>query len=94
MLDFKLDLNEFQRITDEANETSTLASVWLKLNQGIPQTDMDLIKLIKRMYATVSTRERRMGIKKPSDSYKTKFVNLSDEEDSVTSSSGKKAELL
>ena len=94
MLDFKLDLNEFQRITDEANETSTLASVWLKLNQGIPQTDMDLIKLIKRMYATVSTRERRMGIKKPSDSYKTKFVNLSDEEDSATSSSGKKAELL
>lgn len=94
MLDFKLDLNEFQRITDEANETSTLASVWLKLNQGIPQTDMDLIKLIKRMYATVSTRERRMGIKKPSDSYKTKFVNLSDEEDSTTSSSGKKAELL
>ena len=68
--------------------------VWLKLNQGIPQTDMDLIKLIKRMYATVSTRERRMGIKKPSDSYKTKFVNLSDEEDSATSSSGKKAELL
>jgi hypothetical protein len=55
---------------------------------------MDLIKLIKRMYATVSTRERRMGIKKPSDSYKTKFVNLSDEEDSTTSSSGKKAELL
>lgn len=94
MLDFKLDLNEFQRITDEANETSTLASVWLKLNQGIPQTDMDLIKLIKRMYATVSTRERRMGIKKPSDSYKTKFVNLSDEEDSAISSSGKKAELL
>lgn len=94
MLDFKLDLNEFQRITDEANETSTLASVWLKLNQGIPQTDMDLIKLIKRMYATVSTRERRMGIKKPVDSNKQKFVNLSDEEDIVTGNSGTKQELL
>lgn len=94
MLDFKLDLNEFQRITDEANETSTLASVWLKLNQGIPQTDMDLIKLIKRMYATVSTRERRMDIKKPVDSNKQKFVNLSDEEDIVTGNSGTKQELL
>nr|DAF44702.1 MAG TPA: hypothetical protein [Podoviridae sp. ct8Lf7] len=55
---------------------------------------MDLIKLIKRMYATVSTRERRMGIKKPSDSYKTRFVNLSDEEDSSVGNSGKKTELL
>lgn len=94
MLDFKLDLNEFQRITDEANETSTLASVWLKLNQGIPQTDMDLIKLIKRMYATVSTRERKMGIRKPSDSSKNKFVNLQDEEDGAFGNSGTKQELL
>lgn len=94
MLDFKLDLNEFQRITDEANETSTLASVWLKLNQGIPQTDMDLIKLIKRMYATVSTRERKMGIRKPSDSSKSKFVNLQDEEDGAFGNSGTKQELL
>lgn len=93
MLDFKLDLNEFQRITDEANETSTLASVWLKLNQGIPQTDIELIKLIKRMYATVSTRERKMGIKKPVDSNKQKFVNLSDEEDIDTGNSGTKQEL-
>lgn len=94
MLDFKLDLNEFQRITDEANETSTLASVWLKLNQGIPQTDMDLIKLTKRMYATVSTRERKMGIRKPSDSSKNKFVNLQDEEDGAFGNSGTKQELL
>lgn len=94
MLDFKLDLNEFQRITDEANETSTLASVWLKLNQGIPQTDMDLIKLIKRMYATVSTRERRMGIRKPSDSSKNKFVNLQDEEEGAFGNSGTKQKLL
>ena len=94
MLDFKLDLNEFTRITDEANETSTLASVWLKLNQGIPQTDMDLIKLIKRMYATVSTRERRMGIKKPSDTQKTSFVNLSDDAEVETKNSISKNELL
>lgn len=94
MLDFKLDLNEFQRITDEANETSTLASVWLKLNQGIPQTDMDLIKLIKRMYATVSTRERKMGIKKPVDSNKQKFVNLSDEEEISSQDNLTKQELI
>lgn len=94
MLDFKLDLNEFQRITDEANETSTLASVWLKLNQGIPQTDMDLIKLIKRMYATVSTRERRMGIRKPVDSNKNKFVNLQDDEEDSFVNSGTKQKLL
>lgn len=94
MLDFKLDLNEFTRITDEANETSTLASVWLKLNQGIPQTDMDLIKLIKRMQATVSTRERRMGIKKPSDTQKTQFVNLSDDAEVETKNSINKNELL
>lgn len=94
MLDFKLDLNEFQRITDEANETSTLASVWLKLNQGIPQTDIDLIKLIKRMYATVSTRERKMGIKKPVDSNRQKFVNLSDEEDISSQNALTKQELI
>lgn len=92
ILDFKLDLNEFTRITDEANETSTLASVWLKLNQGIPQTDMDLIKLIKRMNASVSTRERKMGIKAPVDVNKTKFVNLSDDEE--VTNSGTKAQLL
>lgn len=94
MLDFKLDLNEFQRITDEANETSTLASVWLKLNQGIPQRDIDLIKLIKRMYTTVSTRERKMGIEKPVDSNKQKFVNLSDEEEISSQDNLTKQELI
>lgn len=92
ILDFKLDLNEFTRITDEANETSTLASVWLKLNQGIPQTDVELIKLIKRMNASVSTRERKMGIKAPVDINKTKFVNLSDDEE--VTNSGTKQQLL
>lgn len=76
--EFDADLAEFFKITDEANETSTLASVWLKLNQGIPQTDIDLIKLIKRMNGSVTTRERKMGIKKPKNAKETTFVDLSD----------------
>ena len=34
--DFELDLEQFKSLTKEANETSTLAATWLKLNQGIP----------------------------------------------------------
>jgi hypothetical protein len=53
-------------LTEDANETTTLASVWLKFNQGIPQTDVEIIKRIKRMNDTVSTRENIFGIHKVS----------------------------
>lgn len=58
------DLNEFKQLTEEANETSTLASVWLKLNQGIPQVDEDLISLVKKMKDSIKTRENKFGINK------------------------------
>ena len=78
---FMQDLEEFSQITEQANETSTLASVWLKLNQGIPQTDIELIKLIKRMKSSVSTREYKMGIKKPTDAESQDFVTLADSDE-------------
>lgn len=62
MKDFEKDLSEFETITKQANETSTLASVWLKLNQGIPQVDEDLVKLIRNMRKSVSDREEEFGI--------------------------------
>lgn len=75
--DFYLDLNEFDILTKQANESSTLASVWLKLNQGIPQTDEELIKLINRMTASITTREKDMGIKRLFN-YKSKFITLNE----------------
>lgn len=60
--DFNEDLEQFKTLTKEAEETSTLASTWLHLNQGIPQTDEDLIKQIRNMQKSVTTRERLFNI--------------------------------
>ena len=65
--DLIADLEEFKRISDEANETTTLASTWLHLNQGIPSTDAELIKALRNMQASVVTRERKFGIYTPKD---------------------------
>ena len=94
LLDFKLDLNEFTRITDEANETSNLASVWLKLNQGIPQTDIELIKRVKRMNSTISGREYKMGIKKLVDINKITFVDLQDTEEDYQTTNTSKEDMI
>jgi hypothetical protein len=81
--DFKLDLEELKRLSREADETSTLASVWLKFNQGIPQTDVELIKRIKKMNDTVSTRERFFGINRIGDTEKRKSITLADEDEVI-----------
>lgn len=62
--DFLIDLEEFEKLTDQANESSTLASVWLKLNQGIPQTDEDLIKLLNNMKKSVNNRGQKFKIRR------------------------------
>ena len=87
--EFSQDLEEFSRITDQANETSTLASVWLKLNQGIPQTDIELIKLTKRMKSSVSSREYKMGIRKPTDTESQDFITLADSDEELPYSNTK-----
>lgn len=76
--DLIADINEFEKLTEQANETSTLASVWLKLNQGIPQTDKDLIKLIKKMTDTVKTRENVFKIKRIIEK-ENKLIDLTEE---------------
>lgn len=77
--DFTADLQEFKTLSDEVNETSTLASVWLKLNQGVPQTDIELIKLMKKMNNSIQTRESKFGIKKLKESKKrTDLIVLTD----------------
>lgn len=75
---FSEDLEEFRVLTDEANETSTLASVWLKLNQGIPQTDTDIIKRLKNMQSTVTVREGKFGIARLKPSNRESFNFLED----------------
>ena len=79
--DFQEDLNQFKSLTHEADETSTLASTWLKLNQGIPQTDMDLIKLVKKMEKSVSRRESVFNIKRLKEAKPRYTIVLADEDE-------------
>lgn len=78
--DFINDLNQFDSLQGDADETTTLASVWLKFNQGIPQTDVEIIKRIKRMNDTVSTRENEFGISKVSRNIKKYKITLQDDQ--------------
>ena len=82
--DYAEDLSEFKILSDQANETSTLASTWLKLNQGVPQTDVDLIKLMKKMNDSVSSRENKFYIKRPADSKRKKSLLILADEDNAT----------
>lgn len=82
--DYAEDLSEFKILSDQANETSTLASTWLKLNQGVPQTDVDLIKLMKKMNDSVSSRENKFYIKRPVDSKRKKSLLILADEDDAT----------
>lgn len=79
--DFEQDLDQFESLTREADETSTLASTWLKLNQGIPQTDIDLIKLVKKMEKSVSLREGFFNIKRLREAKPRYTIVLADEDE-------------
>lgn len=57
--DFILDIKQFNQLTEEANETTSLASVWLGLNQGLPQTDQDIIEKLHKMQQSISSRETK-----------------------------------
>lgn len=92
MDDFYKDLEEFEELTKQANETSTLASVWLKLNQGIPQTDEDLIKLMRNMRKSISDRESNFGILRLIP--KTKRLSLLDVQEEEVKDKGKKQKYL
>lgn len=71
------DLQQYKDLQGEVNETTSFATSWLKSNQGIPQTDEELIAYIKKLKDSVSFREKDLSIKKliPTTS-KFKFLQL------------------
>lgn len=58
-INFDEDIKQFEQLTEEANETTQLASTWLGLNQGLPQTDQDIIEKLHKMQQSVYTREKQ-----------------------------------
>jgi hypothetical protein len=91
---FSEDLAEFESVTKQANETSDLASTWLKLNQGIPQTDILLTKLIKKMNGTVSGRENAMGIYSESEENYEQIIKILQSMDDQGNVSGDDSKLV
>lgn len=61
--DFDDDLAEFEEIYQLANETTTLGGAFLGLNQGLPGSKVDLQSELRKIKATVTTREEQFNIK-------------------------------
>jgi hypothetical protein len=53
-------LTEFEKVFALANETSTLGSTFLGMNQGLPTTKLDLQKKILKITKSVSDREKAL----------------------------------
>lgn len=56
------DIREFTKLYQESSEISTIASAWLGLNQGLPTSELDLIKRLNSMSKIVSAREQALKI--------------------------------
>lgn len=61
--DYIDDVDEFDKLHSLANETSTIASAYLGLNQGIPTRKVELLKKLRNMTNLVLDRENYFGIK-------------------------------
>lgn len=62
LVDFEADLNEFQKIHTLSNETSTLGSTLLGLNQGLPTSKEDLLAKVINIEKAMSDREAMFGL--------------------------------
>lgn len=60
--DFMADIEEFDKVLNLANETSTLGNTFLGMNQGLPTSEVDLIKKIRQIKMAVTSREMALGI--------------------------------
>lgn len=55
---FRADLQEFDKVYQLASETSTLGSVLLGLNQGLPSSKVDLLNKVLKIQQAVANREK------------------------------------
>ena len=60
--DFYKDLDEFSNIYENASESTTLTTTFLGLNQGLPNSEEDVINKILKIEASVRSREKYLGI--------------------------------
>lgn len=58
------DLSEFEKINEYADEMSRLGNVFLKLNQGLPTDETDLLSHINKIKRAINEREEKFGIHK------------------------------
>jgi hypothetical protein len=60
---FEADLNEFEKVYELSEETSTLGSKLLKLNQGLPTSEADLITLMLQLQHAFDARLTKFNFK-------------------------------
>lgn len=60
--EFQGDIQEFKKLYELASEISTISSAWLGLNQGLPTSELDILKRLSDMSKIVSSREQALGI--------------------------------
>ena len=60
--DYLLDLAEFRKVKDSAKESTSLGTVFLGLNQGIPSSEVDLLNKIRGIKQIIDNREELLGI--------------------------------
>lgn len=60
--DFDKDLEEFEKVYQLSNETTTLGGTFLGLNQGLPGSKVDLQSRLREIRSTVTNREEQFNI--------------------------------
>lgn len=64
--EFNEDLQEFKRVYELANETTTLGGVFLGMNQGLPSSKVDLQSKLRKIGDAITDRENIFNIRKGS----------------------------
>jgi hypothetical protein len=60
--DYLSDLKEFKMIKDSASEATSLGTVFLGLNQGLPASEVDLLNKIRGIKKIIDDREKLLEI--------------------------------
>jgi len=56
------DIEEFKKLYNLSSEISTISSAWLGLNQGLPTSELDILKRLNRMSQIVFDRENLLDV--------------------------------
>ena len=60
--DMQADIEEFKKLYNLSSEISTISSAWLGLNQGLPTSELDILKRLNRMSQIVFDRENLLDV--------------------------------